>query len=300
MQDIQTDLNEHVLTITLNRPDSLNAFTVQMGKELIETFDAASEDDAVRAIIVTGAGKAFCAGMDLRGSGNVFGLDEAQTPSLAQLQQHPGDSALLEGVRDKGGLLTLAIYRCKKPVIAAINGAAVGVGATMTLAMDARFASDKARFGFVFGKIGIVPDACSSWFLPRVVGLPKALEWVYSGEIFAATEALHHGLVNEVVSASELLERSHRFAAILTRERSPVSVALTRQMMYRCAGAPDPWQAHLIESLGVFHASQHDGREGVRAFLEKRAPQFQELASQMPDFYPWWSDPTKSVAPGSD
>ncbi len=291
MTDIQCQISDHILTITLNRPDALNAFTVGMGEALIHAFDAASENDDVRAVIVTGAGKAFCAGMDLRGSGNVFGLDTSQQPSLAMLQQQPDDAALLNGVRDKGGLLTLAIYRCKKPVIAAINGAAVGVGATMTLAMDVRFASDQARFGFVFGKIGIVPDACSSWFLPKVVGLPKALEWVYSGEIIPAAEALRHGLVNDVVAPDALLERAQRFAATLARERSPVSTALARQMMYRCSGAPDPWQAHLVESLGVFHASQHDGQEGVQAFLDKRAAQFSERASQMPDFYPWWREP---------
>lgn len=291
MTDIQCQISDHILTITLNRPDALNAFTVGMGDALIRAFDEASDNDAVRAVVVTGAGRAFCAGMDLRGEGNVFGLDVSQQPTLATLQQRLDEPAMLEGVRDKGGLLTLAIYRCKKPVIAAINGPAVGVGATMTLAMDVRFASDQARFGFVFGKIGIVPDACSSWFLPKVVGLPKALEWVYSGEIIAAAEALRHGLVSEVLAPDALMERAYRFAATLARERSPVSTALTRQMMYRCSGAPDPWQAHLVESLGVFHASQHDGQEGVRAFLDKRPAQFSERASQMPGFYPWWQNP---------
>lgn len=291
MHAIQCEIRDHILTITLNRPDALNAFTVQMGEELIQAFDAASENDAVRAIVVTGAGRAFCAGMDLRGEGNVFGLDESLNPSMQQLQEQLDTPAMLDGVRDKGGLLTLAIYRCKKPVIAAINGPAVGVGATMTLAMDVRFASDQARFGFVFGKIGIVPDACSSWFLPKVVGLPKALEWVYSGAIIPAPEAMRHGLVSEVLAPDALLQRAYQFAATLTQERSPVSTALTRQMMYRCSGAPDPWQAHMAETLGVLHASQHDGKEGVQAFLDKRPAQFSERASQMPDFYPWWRDP---------
>lgn len=288
---IRTELNEHVLTITLHRPNQLNAFTVGMGEELIHAFDGASENDAVRAVIVTGDGRAFCAGMDLTGPGNVFGLNETMSPTLADLQQRPDDPMLLSGVRDKGGLLTLAIFRCKKPVIAAVNGPAVGVGATMTLAMDVRFASDRARFGFVFGRIGIVPDACSSWFLPKVVGLPKALEWVYSGELVSASEAHRCGLVSEVLPADELLARAHRYAHVLVHERSPVSVALTRQMMYRLSSMPDPWQAHLVETMGEFHASQHDGREGVRAFLEKRPPQFAERASRMPDFYPWWDGP---------
>lgn len=193
------------MTLTLSRPDSLNAFTVRMANELVHAFGAASEDDSVRAIVVTGAGRAFCAGMDLGEGGNVFGLDESLSPTMTDLNERFDDLEIVSGVRDTGGRVTLAIFDCKKPVIAAINGAAIGVGATMTLAMDVRFASEKARIGFVFGKIGIVPDACSSWFLPKVVGIAKALEWTYSGENFDAAQALRCGLVSEVLPADQLL-----------------------------------------------------------------------------------------------
>jgi enoyl-CoA hydratase/carnithine racemase len=191
-------------------------------------------------------------------------------------------------VRDTGGRVTLAIFGCTKPVIAAINGVAVGVGATLPLAMDVRFATEDARFGFVFGKIGIVPDACSSWFLPRIVGLPKALEWTYSGDLIDAAEAHRCGLVNEVVPADRLLERAYAFARRLVTERSPVSTALIRQMMYRNAALPDPLMAHKVESLGIFYTSIADGKEGVAAFREKRPPRFTSEVSELPEFYPWW------------
>ena len=288
------EVRDRILTITINRPERLNAFTIRMAEELIHAFETASEDDDVRVIVVTGAGRAFCAGMDLGDeAGNVFGLNEALEPTLDDLYDRIDDPEIVSGLRDTGGRLTLAIFDCKKPVIAAINGVAVGVGASMTLAMDIRIASEKARFGFVFGKIGIVPDACSSWFLPKVVGIAKALEWTYSGEIFDAREALACNLVSEVVAPEDLIEAAYKRARVLANDRSPVSTALIRQMMYRLSGEPHPMMAHRIESLGVFHASTHDGREGVQAFRDKRAPNFTGKASEMPDFYPWWPQPQR-------
>ena len=287
-ETLACSLSDRVLTITLNRPERLNAFTVQMAEDLIAAFNRASEDDAVGAIIVTGAGRAFCAGMDLDREGNVFGLNEALHPSLDELHERLDDPEIVAGVRDTGGRVTLAIFECKKPVIAAINGAAVGVGATMTLAMDIRLASDTARFGFVFGKIGIVPEACSTWFLPRIVGITKALEWTYSAEIFKADEAARHRLVSEVLAPEQLLPRAQAIAQVIANQRSPVSVALTRQMMFRNAALEHPREAHKLESLAMFYASAGDGKEGVAAFLEKREPVFTSQASAMPAFYPWW------------
>ena len=281
-------VSDGILTLTLCRPERLNAFTLRMADELVHAFNTASEDDGVRAIIVTGAGRAFCAGMDLAESGNVFGLDESLHPTMADMDKRLDDPEIVEGVRDTGGRVALAIFDCKKPVIAAVNGAAVGVGATLTLAMDIRIASDKARFGFVFGKIGIVPDACASWFLPRVVGLPKALEWTYSAELIDAPTALDSGLVSQVVAPEQLMEEAYRIARQISSARSPVSVALIRQMMYRNSAAPHPLHAHKVESLGVFYTSQADGKEGVAAFLAKRSPDFKAKASSMPPFYPWW------------
>ena len=287
-ETLACSLSDRVLTITLNRPERLNAFTVQMAEDLIAAFNRASDDDAVGAIIVTGAGRAFCAGMDLDREGNVFGLNEALHPSLDELHERLDDPEIVAGVRDTGGRVTLAIFDCKKPVIAAINGAAVGVGATMTLAMDIRLASDTARFGFVFGKIGIVPEACSTWFLPRIVGITKALEWTYSAEIFKADEAARHRLVSEVLAPEQLLPRAQAIAQVIANQRSPVSVALTRQMMFRNAALEHPREAHKLESLAMFYASAGDGKEGVAAFLEKREPVFTSQASAMPAFYPWW------------
>jgi enoyl-CoA hydratase/carnithine racemase len=287
-ETIKYEVSDRVLTLTLSRPDKLNAFTVGMADELIHAFGVASDDDGVRAIVVTGAGRAFCAGMDLATGGNVFGLNESLHPTMADLDERFDDPEIVSGVRDTGGRVTLAIFDCKKPVIAAINGAAVGVGATMILAMDIRLASEKARIGFVFGKIGIVPDACSSWFLPKVVGIAKALEWTYTGEILDPAQALRFGLVSEVLPADQLMDRAHRFARLMADERSPVSTALIRQMMYRNSSLPHPLQAHKVESLGMFHVSRGDGKEGVASFREKRPPEFTGRASQMPDFYPWW------------
>ena len=280
-------LDDGIVTLTLNRPDQLNAFTVKMANELVAAFGRASEDDDVRAVVVTGAGRAFCAGMDLSVPGNVFGLDESLTPSLEDMERLD-DPAILKGVRDTGGRVTLAIYDCKKPVIAAINGAAVGIGATMTLAMDFRLASDKARIGFVFGKIGVTPEACSSWFLPRIVGLQQALEWVYTADIFGAEEALRARLVRSVHAPDDLLAEARALAHRLVDGRSPVAVALARQMMLRGSALPDPLSAHKIDSLAMFYASVGDGKEGVASFREKRPPQFEGKASRMPPFYPWW------------
>ncbi|HEX6591419.1 MAG TPA: crotonase/enoyl-CoA hydratase family protein, partial [Moraxellaceae bacterium] len=270
---------DHILTLTLNRPEQLNAFTVTMADELVHAFKRASDDDAVRAIVVTGAGRAFCAGMDLSVPGNVFGLDESQRPTVADMNTRLDDPAIHQGVRDTGGRVTLAIYDCKKPVIGAINGAAVGIGATMTLAMDIRLASEKARIGFVFGKIGVAPEACSSWFLPRIVGIQQALEWVYSAEIMDAQEALRGGLVKAVYAPDELLNEAYKLAHKFVDNRSPVSTALIRQMLYRNAAQPHPLEAHRIDSLGVFYTSVKDGKEGVHAFLEKRPPNFKARVS---------------------
>ena len=277
-----------ILTLTLNRPEQLNAFTLQMMRELVDAFGRASEDDAVRAVVVTGAGRSFCAGMDLSVGGNVFGLDENLRPTVADMHERYHDPDIERGVRDSGGKLTLAIYECKKPVIAAINGPAVGIGATMLCAMDIRLASQKARIGFVFGKIGIVPEACSTWFLPRLVGMQQALEWIYSADIFDAEEALRGGLVKAVYAPETLLDEAYKLARKFTEQRSPVSLALMRQMLWRNSVQAHPIEAHRIESLAVFYTSRADGKEGVQAFLDKRAPQFKGKASEMPPIYPWW------------
>jgi enoyl-CoA hydratase/carnithine racemase len=276
-----------ILTLTLDRPDELNAFTVEMADELVAAFERASADDDVRAVVVTGRGRAFCAGMDLSVGGNVFGLDEDQEPTLSDLHDRLDDPAVLTGVRDTGGRVTLAIYACTKPVIAAINGPAVGIGATMTLAMDVRMASSKARIGLVFGKIGIVPEACSTWFLPRIVGISRALELVYSADILDGTAALEAGLVRSVHEPDELLPAAYALARKFSENRSPVATALARQMMYRNSAQPHPLEAHRIDSLAMFYTSRGDGKEGVASFLEKRDPEFTGRTTAMPPFYPW-------------
>jgi enoyl-CoA hydratase/carnithine racemase len=281
-------VTDRILTLTLNRPEQLNSFTVEMSNELVNAFETASEDDSVGAIVVTGAGRAFCAGMDLTRPGNVFGLDESQRPTLDDLNRRLDDPEILHGVRDTGGRVSLAIFACKKPVIAAINGAAVGIGATMTLPMDQRLASDKARIGFVFGKIGITPEACSTWFLPRIVGISQALEWTYIADVFDAEEAKRGGLVKAVYPPEQLLPEAYKLARRYIDNRSAVSVAFTRQMMFRNSAQPHPLEAHKIETLAVFYASLADGKEGVRSFLEKRTPVFEAKASAMPDFYSLW------------
>jgi enoyl-CoA hydratase/carnithine racemase len=282
-------IDRGVLTLTLNRPAQLNAFTVEMANELIDAYQRASDDDAVGAIVVTGAGKAFCAGMDLSVGGNVFGLDEALNPSLAEQDARWDDPAIVNGVRDTGGRVSLAVYDCKKPVIAAINGAAVGIGATMTLPMDVRLASDKARIGFVFGRIGIVPEACSTWFLPRIVGLQQALDWVYAADILSPQQALDGRLLKAVVPHEQLLDEAHALAHKYIDGRSPVSIALMRQMLLRNHVADHPRRAHAVESLAMLHTSRNDGKEGVASFNEKRAPVYTGRAStDLPGFYPWW------------
>jgi len=288
-QTIRYELSEGLLTITLNRPEQLNAFTKEMAEELVDAFGRASDDDDVRAVIVTGAGKAFCAGMDLAVPGNVFGLNESLRPTLEDMDARFDDPAIVSGVRDTGGRVTLAIFDCTKPVIGAINGAAVGIGATMTLAMDIRLASEKARIGFVFGKIGIVPEACSSWFLPRIVGISQALEWVYTADIFDAVEAQRGGLVKTVVPPDQLLAEATKLARRIIDNRSPVAIALARQMLYRNAAQPHPRGAHRIDSLAMFYTSIGDGKEGVTAFLQKRAPDFSShLSRDLPPFYAEW------------
>lgn len=281
-------VEQGILTLTLNRPEKLNSFTVEMANELIAAINHASEDDRVRVIIVTGSGKAFCAGMDLSPQGNVFGLDESLQPTLKDMQERLGEKEIEAGVRDTGGQVTLAMYECKKPIIAAINGAAVGIGATMTCAMDIRIASESAKVGFVFNKIGITPEACSSWFLPRIVNMGTALEWIYSGDLIPADELEKKGYVNSVVAPELLMETAYKIADRIT-QHSPVAIALTRQMMYRNAAQPHPLAAHEVDSLAIFYASQTSGKEGVKAFLEKRAPNYSDKASSdMPPFYPWW------------
>jgi enoyl-CoA hydratase/carnithine racemase len=259
-----------------------------MGHELIEAFNRASSDDDVRAIVVTGQGKAFCAGMDLSVDGNVFGLNEALTPTMEDMDKRLDDPEIVAGVRDLGGRVTLAIYDCNKPVIAAINGAAVGIGATMTCAMDIRLAAEHARIGFVFNKIGITPEACSSWFLPRIVGISQALEWVYSADVLKAEQALAGKFLKAVVPADQLLEEAYSIARRIA-QHSPVAIALTRQMMYRNAAQPHPVEAHKVDSLAIFYTSLNSGKEGVQSFLEKRPANFtQRTSTDMPPFYPWW------------
>lgn len=285
---IRYEVSKKILTLTLDRPDNLNAFTVEMSHELVDAFQRASEDDEVGAIVVTGAGRAFCAGMDLSVGGNVFGLNEQLQPTLADMRERPYDDEIFHGVRDSGGRVTLAMYDCKKPIIGAINGAAVGIGASMTCAMDIRLASEKAKVGFVFNKIGITPEACSSWFLPRIVGTSTALEWCYTADILDAETLREARYVKTVHAPEQLLEAAYAIARKIV-VHSPVSIALTRQMMYRNAAEDHPVKAHEVDSLAIFYASLSSGKEGVNSFLEKRAPAFTEKASSdMPPFYPWW------------
>jgi enoyl-CoA hydratase/carnithine racemase len=276
-EQILYSVNDSILTITLARPERLNAFTAQMCRELLDAFDRSDADDSVRVVIVTGAGRAFCAGADLGGGGKTF-----DSPARG------GDESIAEH-RDGGGLVTLRIYDSKKPVIAAINGPAVGVGVTMTLPMDVRIASSAARMGFVFARRGIVPEAASSWFLTRVVGISRAAEWVYSGRVFSAEEAQAGGLVSRVVAPEELLPAARALAREIADNTSAMSVTLTRQMLWKMLGADHPMEAHKIDSKVIHWMGRSaDAYEGVTAFLEKRPAKFKLKPSEMPEFYPWW------------
>ncbi len=287
-QTILYHVKDRILTLTLNRPDKLNSFTIEMSHELIHAYQRASEDDSVSVIIVTGAGRAFCAGMDLNVDGNVFGLNEELKPTIEDMRERSEDEEIIRGVRDAGGRVVLAMYECKKPIIGAINGAAVGIGATMTCAMDIRLASQKAKVGFVFNKIGITPEACSSWFLPRLVGLSTALEWCYTAEILDSNTLKDARFIKEICEPKNLLSKANLIAKKIINF-SPVAIAMTRQMMYRNSAENDPMRAHEIDSLAIFYSSMGSGKEGVSSFLEKREAIFTDKASRdMPDFYPWW------------
>jgi len=277
--EIAYEVEGGIATLTLDRPERLNAFTQTMLEEMLDAIDRIDEDDAVRAVVVTGRGRGFCAGADLGGGSGGFDRREAQS-----IDEH----------RDGGGLLTLRLYDSKKPFIAAINGPAVGVGITMTLAMDIRLASTEAKMGFVFARRGIVPEACSSWFLPRVVGIGRACEWVYSGRVFPATEALEAGLVRSLHAPDELLPAARALATEIGENTSAVSVTLCRQMLWKMLGADHPMEAHKIDSASVFAMGQSkDALEGVSSFLEKRPPRFSMRPSaDMPAFYPWWKERT--------
>jgi enoyl-CoA hydratase/carnithine racemase len=289
-ETITYEVSEQILTITLNRPDKLNAFNATMMRELIEAFDAADADDDVRAIIVTGAGRAFCAGADLSSGADTFDRDARRGP-VKRLSDGRVDYSD-PNARDGGGQVTLRIFKCLKPVIAAVNGPAVGIGATMLLAMDIRIASENAKFGFVFSQRGIVPEAASSWFLPRIVGISQALEWCFTGRVFPAQEALAGRLVSRVVLPDELLTTARGLAREIATKTAPVSVALIRQMMWRLSGTDDPMEAHKVDSRGIYSRGRSgDVREGVMSFLEKRPANFKDkVSSDMPDFFPWWDE----------
>ena len=292
--EIKYDVADKIATITLNRPDKLNAFTGVMMAEMISAFDKADADDNVRVVIVTGAGRGFCAGADLSAGAKTFDYESrTDRPEKAGVPMKNGNVDWShEGVRDGGGRVTLRIFESLKPVIAAVNGPAVGIGLTMQLPMDIRIASESARFGFVFARRGIVPEACSSWFLPRLVGISKAMEWCATGRIFDAKEALDGGLVSKVVKPEELLPTAHALAREIADNTAPVSIALTRQMLWRMLGADHPMEAHKIDSRGVYaRGRQSDAKEGVVSFLEKRPPNFADkVTKDMPSYFPWWSE----------
>jgi len=286
-EQITAEVADGILTITLNRPERLNAWTATMGRELIEAFDQADADDEVRAIVMTGAGRGYCAGADLASGGETFDY-RARAAEASLLSQAGGDVP-----RDNGGQFTLRVFASTKPVIGAINGPAVGVGATMTLPMDVRLAADDARMGFVFARRGIVPEACSSWFLPRVVGISRAMEWVSTGRVFSAQEGLDAGLLRSLHSADELLGAARALAREIADNTAPVSVALARQMMWRMLGAEHPMLAHRVDSRGMLARGQSaDATEGITAFLEKRPAQFPDRVSDgLPDIFPGWHEP---------
>lgn len=290
---VSLDLHQHVLTLTLNRPEKLNAFDRPMMDGLIAAFDRADADDEVRAVIVTGAGRAFCAGADLSQAGKTFDYAaRADRPEVKAALSGDAVDLSSDAVRDGGGRVTLRIFQCLKPVIAAVNGPAVGIGATMLLPMDIRLASEGARFGFVFTRRGITPEACSSWFLPRVVGISQALEWSMTGRVFDAAEAHAGRLVSRVLPPGELLPAAHALAREIADNAAPVSVALARQMMWRMLGADHPMDAHRVDSRAIFsRGASADAREGVTAFLEKRPAQFpNKVSSDLPPWFPWWEE----------
>ena len=274
------EVSNRILTIMLDRPEKLNAFTTVMGKELVDAFSRADADDNIRVVIVTGAGRAFCAGADLSPDSAILRRRQPESPDD------------LEAHRDLAGLVTLPIYDLKKPVIAAINGPAVGVGITMTLAMDIRLASENAKIGFVFARRGLVAEGASTWFLPRIVGMSKAAEWLYTGRVFGSQEALVHGLVTEVLPPNALIPRAREIALEIAQNTSAISVALCRQLLWKMAGADHPMEAHKIDSKAIWWSFQQpDAREGITSFLEKRPPRFtMKPSTEMPDFYPWWTD----------
>lgn len=289
-ETIKYEVAEQILTITLSRPEKLNACTAAMERELIDAFDRVDHDNDVRAIIVTGEGRAFCAGADLSAGAGTFDYDARRGP----VKRLPDGAVDYSDpmVSDSGGKLTLRIFRCLKPVIAAVNGPAVGMGVTMQLAMDIRIASEDARFGFVFSQRGIVPEEASSWFLPRIVGIAQALEWCYTGQVFSAQEALAGRLVSKVVPPDQLLPAARALAREIAEKTAPVSIALIRQMMWRMLGADDPMEAHKIDSRGIYTRGRSaDAKEGVMAFLEKRPAVFKDkVPADMPDYFPWWSE----------
>jgi len=295
-ETILTDISDGIMTITLHRPDRMNAFTAEMMKELIAAFDMADADDAVRAVIVTGSGdRAFCAGADLGSGGATFDYAK-RADRLEQGSPIRADGSVdfsHPGVRDGGGRVTLRIFNCRKPVIGAINGAAVGIGVTMQLPMDFRLASETARFGFVFARRGIVPEAASSWFLPRLVGISQALDWCYSGRVFDAKEALRGGLIRSIHAPTDLLPAARALALELTAEGAPVSISLTRQMMWRMMGASHPMEAHKLDSRAIWMRGRSgDAKEGVTAFLEKRPAHYSDsVVEDLPHFSPWMDEP---------
>jgi enoyl-CoA hydratase/carnithine racemase len=276
------DIEKGIATVTLDRPDQMNALTQTMRKELIEIFMAADQDDSVRVVVVKGAGRAFCAGADLSSGGSAFDRTVQEGRKVA-ISEH----------RDGGGQISLAIFRCRKPVIAAINGHAVGVGITMTLPMDIRIVAEDAKIGFVFTRRGVVPEACSSWFLPRIVGISKAAEWIYTGRVFRASEEAKSGLFNYVVPQEKVLDKAMTIAREIGENTSAVSVALSKALLWHGLAEGDPQSAHLIDSHCFYWMGhQKDSHEGVESFLEKRPPKFaMRVSSDMPEFYPWWKEP---------
>ncbi len=311
-EQIAIDLSERILTVTLNRPVRLNAWTPTMARELIQAFDRADDDDEVRAVIVTGAGRAFCAGADLAAGGETFARRGGALVEAEPVANDGGRTVGRDGLqtsgpegddggipRDNGGQVVLRMWESTKPIIAAINGPAVGVGATMTLPMDVRLAAEDARIGFVFTRRGIVPEACSSWFLPRIVGIGRALEWAMTGRLFSAQEGLEGGLLRSLHPPGELLEAARGLAREIAENTAPVSVTLARRMLWRMLGAEHPMLAHRADSRGMLHRGRSaDAAEGITAFLEKRPAEFPDRVSEgLPDVFPGWSAPEFEVTP---